>query len=78
MTSEERLELYEEALLHIVAWSEAYPLSVFPEPSADDWKRAREALQGVITLDRISGSCMRHVIIEVGKIARNALEAPRQ
>jgi hypothetical protein len=68
----DRLERHEEALQRIVQWSEAYPLEVFPEP---DWKRAAELLKaGGITLDAISAHCMRHVVTEVGKIAREALE----
>jgi hypothetical protein len=68
----ERLERYEEALQRIVQWSEAYPLDIFPEP---DWKRAAEGLKAVgITLDAVSGNCMRHVIEGVGKIAREALQ----
>lgn len=67
-----QLELLEEALQKIVLWSEAYPTDVFPEP---DWKRARALLEaGGITLDSISGSCMRHVVEGVGKIAREALD----
>jgi hypothetical protein len=62
---------YREALEQIVAWSEAYPLSVFPEP---DFKRAGDLLRaGGMTLDAISASNMRHVVTEVGKIARQAL-----
>jgi len=73
--SEEALERYEEALEHIVQWSEAYPLDIFPEP---DFKKAAELLKaGGITLDAISASCMRHVVGGVGKIAREALQEPR-
>ena len=73
--SEETLERYEEALEHIVQWSEAYPLDIFPEP---DFKKAAELLKaGGITLDAISASCMRHVVEGVGKIAREALQKPR-
>ena len=58
-------------LQKIVAWSEAYPLSVFPEP---DFKKAAELLQaGGMTLDAISASNMRHVVEGVGRIAREAL-----
>jgi hypothetical protein len=71
----ERLDRYEEALQRIVSWSEAYPLDIFPELTGPDWKRAAEALKpSGITLDRVSGSCMRHVVDGVGKIAREALE----
>jgi hypothetical protein len=68
----DREEKLEEALQQIVAWSEAYPLSVFAEP---DLKKARALLEaGGISLDSISASCMRHVVEGVGKIAREALE----
>lgn len=60
-----------EALLSIVSWSNAYPLSVFPEP---DLKKARSLLEeGGISLDSISAHCMRHVVVGVGQIARKAL-----
>lgn len=72
LTIEDRIERLEEALQQIVQWSEAYPLKVFPEP---DWKRVAELLQaGGITLDAVSASCMRHVVEQAGKIAREALE----
>jgi len=62
----------EDALHQIESWSRAYPLSVFPEP---DFAKAAELLKaGGMTLDAISASNMRHVIIQVGEIARNALK----
>jgi len=68
----DRIEQLEEALQQIVQWSEAYPLDIFPEP---EWKRAAELLRaGGITLDSVSASCRRHVVENVGKIARKALE----
>jgi hypothetical protein len=67
----DREEKLEQALQQIVAWSEAYPLSVFPEP---DFKKAAELLTaGGMTLDAISASNMRHAVEGVGKIAREAL-----
>ncbi len=64
-------EHFAEALERIVQWSDAYPLEIFPEP---DFKRAAELLQaGGMTLDAISASNMRHVVVGVGKIAREAL-----
>jgi hypothetical protein len=57
-----------------VQWSEAYPLSVFPEP---DLKRAAELLKaGGMTLDSISADMARHVVKGVGEIARKALDRP--
>ncbi|WP_157790574.1 hypothetical protein [Bradyrhizobium japonicum] len=67
----ERCEAMEDGLQSIVQWSEAYPLSVFPEP---DLKKARASLEAAgISLDSISAHCMRHVIMSVGEIARRAL-----
>lgn len=63
---------YKEALEKIVSWSEDYPVTVFPEP---DLKKAHELLQASgISLDAISASCMRHVVVEAGRIAREALK----
>jgi hypothetical protein len=69
---EQDREKLEEALHRIVAWSEAYPLEIFPEP---DLKKARALLAaGGITLDAVSADCMRHVVEGVGKIAKEALK----
>lgn len=60
------------ALQEIERWSHAYPLSAFPEP---DLAKAHELLKaGGMTLDVISADAMRHVITEVGEMARRALE----
>lgn len=70
--TEDRVDHLEEALHRIVQWSEAYPLSVFPEP---DLKKAHTLLQAAgMTLDSISGHVARHVVEGIGKIAREALE----
>lgn len=72
LTPAERAEKCEEALHRILQWSDAYPVSVFPEP---DLKKARELLEaGGMTLDSVSADAMRHVVEGVGKIAREALE----
>ena len=72
LTNEDRIDRLETALHQIVQWSEAYPVKVFPEP---DWNKAAELLKaGGITLDAVSAHCMKHVIDEVGKIARAALD----
>lgn len=64
---------YETALADIVAWSEAYPKTVFLQP---DYTKAHEALQAVgMTLDAISADIMRTALDEVGKRARSALGA---
>jgi hypothetical protein len=68
----EREERLEHALRFIAKWADAYPKDIFPEP---DMKRARELLAaGGIPLDLVSASNMRHVIEQVGKIAKEALE----
>lgn len=70
-TREERLE---DALVRIAQWAEAYPLAAFPEPDAAYYKRAAEVLQANgMTLDRLSAAAMRHVITQVGDIAKTAL-----
>jgi hypothetical protein len=67
-----REEKFENALRTIVAWSEAYPLAVFPEP---DLVKARELLMaGGVSLDSVSADAMRHVVKGVGEVARKALE----
>lgn len=73
-TTEGRVEKYEEALERIVRWSEAFPIEIFPEPDADYLRRAHEVLTASgMTLDRLSANAMRHVVVGVGKIAREAL-----
>lgn len=66
---------YEEALERVHAWSRAYPLKVFPEPSKEDWKHADEVLQraGLHGITRYSASNMRHVVEGVAKIVATAL-----
>jgi hypothetical protein len=76
VTDEDRIEQLEQALHRIVAWSEAYPLAVFPEPDEAYYRRAHEVLTANgMTLDRLSAATMRHVVHGVGKIARHALGA---
>ena len=71
MTDAERIEKFEDALRRILQWSEAYPLAVFPEP--DFAKAAKLLKDGGISLDAVSASNMRHVVKQVGEIARLAL-----
>ena len=71
MTDDDRIDNLTEALQRIMQWSEAYPLDIFPEP---DWTRAVAVLKANgLSLDAISAHCMRHAILGVGKIAREAL-----
>ena len=61
----------EDALGHIVEWSKAYPIDVFPEP---DFNKVSKVLKdNGMTLDAVSASNMRHVITEVSGMAREAL-----
>jgi len=56
----------QDVLDRIKSWSEAYPLSVFPEP---DLVKARKLLEaGGMTLDSVSASNMRHVITKVNEM----------
>lgn len=72
----DRAERMEGALVQIDQWSQAYPLSVFPEP---DFTKAAEALKAAgMTLDAISASNMRHVVEGVGNIARAALAQDKE
>lgn len=72
LEAEADAERFEDALQRIASWSDAYPLSVFPEP---DFKKVQEWLgYGGITLDSVSASNMRHVVEGVGKIAKDALK----
>jgi hypothetical protein len=67
-----KIERLRTALGQIAEWSRAYPLKVFPEP---DWAHVRKLLEaGGITLDAVSASNMRHVVEQVGVLAREALE----
>jgi len=57
---QEERDTLNEKLEEIIQWSNAYPISVFPEP---DLKKAHELLKtGGMTLDVISASSMRHVL----------------
>jgi hypothetical protein len=70
----ERAERMEKALRDIEAWARAYPLSVFPEPDAAAYVRAKLALAAEgITLDAISASAMRHVLSGVINLVKDGL-----
>jgi hypothetical protein len=65
----------EEALHQIAQWADAYPLKVFPEPDEAYYAKANEVLKANgMTLDRLSAAAMRHVIKQVGEIAKGALK----
>lgn len=70
----DREDRLEDALHRIASWSDAYPLPVFPEPDAAYYAKAREVLEANgMTLDRLSAAAMRHVITQIGHIAKGAL-----
>lgn len=74
MTLDARIETLEEALRRIATWADAYPLDMFPEPDKAYYAKAREVLEAHgMTLDRLSAAAMRHVITQVGHIAKEAL-----
>ena len=59
-------EFIPDALEKILTWANAYPEDIFPEVTPEEWKKARWLLDGGgVSLDRISGSNMRHVITRV-------------
>ena len=67
-------ERYEAALRRIAEWADAYPLHIFREPDEAYFTKAHQVLTANgMTLDAISASAMRHVISQVGKIAKDAL-----
>jgi hypothetical protein len=70
-----REDRMEEALHRIASWADAYPLPVFPEPDKAYYARAHAVLTANgMTLDRLSAAAMRHVITQVGHIAKGALQ----
>lgn len=77
MTDEEEVycERLEEALRRIVAWGNAYPTDIFPEPDETYFKTAHRVLTAhAMSLDRLSAAAMRHVVLGVARIAREALK----
>ena len=68
-----RVERMDGALQQIKDWSQAYPLTAFPEP---DMAKAHKVLTAAgMTLDAISASSMRHVITRVQAIVDAAMQA---
>ena len=66
----ERIEILENALKELIAWSEAYPIGAFPEPDFDYVKQKL----GDTLLSLVSASNMRHVITGIKDTAKKALE----
>ena len=67
-------ERLNDTLDELVQWSDAYPLTAFPEP---DFTKAHKVLrENGMTLDAISASNMRHVIKGVREIIDAARGKP--
>ena len=65
----DRIEELEGKIHQIRQWSEAYPKTVFIEPTKEQWAKAAKVLRdNGMTLDAISGSNMRLVLEGVKKI----------
>lgn len=60
------IDIAEDKLNKIEAWTKAYPLQVFPEP--DFAKAAKVLKNNGMTLDSISASNMRHVLDGIKRI----------
>lgn len=72
----ERCEDLEEALRRIVRWADAYPATIFHEPTPEECHRAHKLLTANgMTIDAFSASMGRHCLKGVGDIARGALNA---
>lgn len=60
-----------DSLQKIYNWSQAYPLDIFPEP---DMKKVAQVLSAAgISLDDVSGYCMRHVVSGFENLAKEGL-----
>jgi hypothetical protein len=65
-----KVERYEDALQELADWAKAYPLDIFPEP---DFKKANAILKANgMTVDAISASAMRHLLVRVQEIVHKA------
>ena len=61
----------QDRLEQLENWCQAYPRSVFIEPTDEQWAQAHEVLkaaEGCPSLDAISGSNMRHVVEGIQKL----------
>lgn len=66
-----QIEGYEDAMRELDTWAKAYPLDIFPEP---DFKRANEILHAHgMTVDAISASAMRHLLVRVQEIVKKVV-----
>ena len=63
----------DETRERIQQWADAYPESVFPPLSSDDWDAARKALLAVgLSLDRVSAANMKHVATGINAMLATA------
>ena len=64
----------EIALTEIKQWADAYPESVFPDPTAEELDEVAKLLGPM--MDRLHGSWGRHIAKGIGEIAAKALPEP--
>ena len=68
-------ERLQDALDKIHQWCKAYPRTVFIEPTEKEWEQIRDVLNyNGLSLDAVSGSCMRHVVERWTEITEEALK----
>ena len=73
-SQKELMEDVEDIICEIKSWAQAYPETVFIEPTKEDWKKADEVLKEAgLSLTGMSGSNMRHVIKGVEGIVDRAI-----
>lgn len=69
---EAEIALLRTALEKIDNWAKTYPLKAFPEP---DFKKVAEVLKAAgLSLDAVSASNMRHVVVGIKAIVEQALK----
>lgn len=75
-----RQEAIEDSLDWLADWSsKAYPLDLFPEPSAEDLKRADDLLRaGGLSIDLLSASNIRFTLERVIETFEKALERKKE
>jgi hypothetical protein len=61
------------ALVEIHTWAESYPDTVFTEPDFERMQRVLEAAGMPTAMDAAHGTWARHLMKNVGRIAREAL-----
>lgn len=68
----ERIEALEEKLWKIEMWTEAYPESIFPKITNEEFRRINELLKKElgIQLDRLSADYLRHLTSGIKQLLR--------